>query len=134
MHIRPLFEEIAVAIEDLDAVVLAVADDDAPALIHPDVVQQGELAGAGALLAPRVQQLAVGAELVDAVAAVAVGDEHVAVGRDGEAGGHVEGHALEGRRRRELFAERADGLAAGGVLGGDVEVAVNEPDIVVGAM
>ena len=131
-HVRPFLDELALVGEQLHAVVLAVGDIDAAVLVHPDVVQQRELAGAGSLLAPGLYQLAAGAELVDAMPAVAVRDEQAAVGRYRQSGGHVEGHPLERRRGRELLAERPQRLPARRVLGGDVEVAVDQPDVVVG--
>ena len=131
-HVGPFLDELAFVGEQLHAVVLAVGDIDAAVLVDPDIVEQGELAGAGSLPAPGLDQLAVRAELVDAMPAVAVGHEQAAVGRDGEAGGHVEGQPLERRGRRELLAERPQRFAARRVLGGDVEVAVDEPDVVVG--
>ena len=62
----------------------AIADKQAAARIEDDRMRLVELARAGALLAPLLDELAVLAELHDAVVHVAVGDEDVAVGSDGD--------------------------------------------------
>ena len=98
-----LFEEVAVGVEELDAVVGAVADPDAVVLVQADAVGECELAGAFSPVAPGEDVLAGGGVFVDAGVVVAVGDEEVAVGGDGEIGGQAEGFAgcalLTGRRR-----------------------------------
>ena len=52
-EVCPFFEEIALVVEYLDAIILAVADYHPAVLVHPDVMQQGELSGASPLLTPR---------------------------------------------------------------------------------
>ena len=48
VELAPFLEVAPVAIEQLDAVVLAIGDEDAVAPVDPDRVRRGELAGAGA--------------------------------------------------------------------------------------
>src|SRR6185437_4416749 len=84
-ELRPLGDELAVLVENLDAAVRAVGDKDAPLTVQRDAVRHVELAGSLALLAPGLQHLAVGRELDDAgvrARAVPVGDKDRAVGRD----------------------------------------------------
>src|SRR5947207_11574376 len=74
----PDIEELAVLIEDLDAVVLAVADEQTPARVHGDRVRLADLSRARALAAPFLQELSGAIEFHDAVVlavALAVGDE-----------------------------------------------------------
>src|SRR5262249_52063318 len=70
-ELRPLVEVVALLIEDLDAVVLAVADEQPAARIHGQRVGNIDLARTGALLAPGLDELAVPAELHDAGVGVA---------------------------------------------------------------
>ena len=58
-ELTPFVEELAVLIEDLDPVVLAVADEQPAARIHRDRVRLADLAAAGALPAPLLDVLAV---------------------------------------------------------------------------
>src|SRR5919108_3870093 len=53
LRVGPLAQILAVGAEDLDAVALAVADEDAAVGVDGDTVRDVELAGAGAGLAPR---------------------------------------------------------------------------------
>ena len=84
LRVGPLGEVLAVRAEDLDAVVLAVADEDAPVRGDGDAVRQVELAGAAARHAPRPSELAARREPVHATVAVAVGDVQVPRRRDRE--------------------------------------------------
>ena len=84
-HVRPLFDELSLVREQLHPVVLAVGDIDAAVPVHPDIMQQRELTRPRALLSPRLQKLAGGGELVDAVASVAVRDEQATVRGDSPA-------------------------------------------------
>src|SRR6516162_8116881 len=72
MQIVPLGLELAVAVEHLDAVVLAVGNVDPTVGVAADVVRNVELAGVGPRLAPRHQQLAVRGVFVNPRVAVAV--------------------------------------------------------------
>ena len=98
----PLIYELTVAGEDLEAIVFAVGDVEAFAAVDEHAVRQVELAGAGAGLAPGLDELASGGEAVDAAVAIAVTDVDFAVGCNGDVGGVV---------------ERAGGLLEGAVVG-----------------
>src|SRR6267378_2065686 len=81
-ELRPLVDEVAVLIEDLDAVVAAVAKEQPAARVHRQRVRAVDLAGCAALLAPGLDELAGLVELDDAgigVAAVTVGNDNVAI-------------------------------------------------------
>ena len=78
--------------EPLEAFVRAVGDDDGGfvprTIINPDAVRGVELAVALAGFAKHGEPLAVGVITMDAVGAVAVGEEEAAVGEEGEVRGH----------------------------------------------
>src|SRR5262249_10810443 len=80
-------------IENLDTVIAAVAKEQPAARIHRQRVRTVDLAGRAALFAPGLDELAGLVELDDAgvgVAAVTIGNENVAIGRDQRRGGSVE--------------------------------------------
>ncbi len=81
MHVIPLGLETTLAVEHLDAVVLAVGNVDPAVLIATDVVDDVELAWLRARFAPREQQPAVRRIFVNPSVAVAVGDVQVAARR-----------------------------------------------------
>src|SRR6266852_9581979 len=81
VHVVPLRLELAVAVEHLDAMVLAVGDVDPPVRVAADVVRDVELARVGAGLTPRAEQRAVRRVLVHARVAIAVGDVEIALWR-----------------------------------------------------
>src|SRR5439155_19909849 len=84
-ELMPDVEQLAVLIEDLNAVVLAIADEQPPARVHRDRVRLADLSRARSLRAPFLQILSGAIELHDTVVfavAVAIGEEDVAVGRD----------------------------------------------------
>jgi hypothetical protein len=90
----PLGQEPSFLIEDLDAVVFAIGDEESAARIDRQPVRRLELAGRGSPLAPRLHEPAVLRELQDARvrrAPVAVADEDVAARRDQHGGRHIEG-------------------------------------------
>src|SRR5262249_10188397 len=94
-EVGPLAKELAVRVEDLDTVILAVADVDGAFGIDGHGVGRVELAGALASLAPIKQVLAVGSDFDDARVAVAVGDiDGVTFGREGDIGRAVEGFGV----------------------------------------
>src|SRR5581483_7536706 len=66
-ELAPLRGEVAVGIENLDAAVRAVGHVEAAGGIERQAVRHVELAGFGAVLAPRLDEFAVLAELDDAV-------------------------------------------------------------------
>src|SRR5213593_4561637 len=73
----PLCDELAVLVEDLDPVVVPVADEQPAFGIHRERVRLVELAGSGPQLAPGLDQLPIPGELENAIvsAAVSFGDE-----------------------------------------------------------
>src|SRR5690242_538788 len=92
-ELRPLIEQFAVLVENLDAVVLPVADEQPPLRIHRDRVGNVELAARGALFAPGLDELPLLGEFHDtrgAIAAVSVGDKDVAVRSDDDRGWCIE--------------------------------------------
>src|SRR6266849_531198 len=103
-ELLPLGEELAVLVEDLDAAVGAVGDEQTPGGIEREPVRHVEFARSLAFLAPRFDELAVSGELHDAgigLVAVSVGDEDIAVRRDDHVGGRVEmGGVFTGLARR----------------------------------
>src|SRR2546427_12302202 len=109
-ELLPLGDELAVLIEDLDAVVIAIADEEAFARIHRERVRLIEFTGRGAELAPLLDELAGLVELQDAVVArtVTLGHEDVAVGCHQHVVRLIE---VVGRRRAARFAEREEYFA-----------------------
>jgi len=88
-HRPELGHEGAVALEDLNAVVLLVADVDEPEAVGADAPRVVELPVRVALAAERAEELAAGIEDLDAVV-VAVRDDELADAVDGDAGEAVE--------------------------------------------
>src|SRR5437867_12651650 len=81
-ELLPLCEEFAILVEDLDAIVAAVADEDLSLRIDSDGMRRVELAGARAFPAPRFDERPIHRELDDArvgVPPIPVGDENLAV-------------------------------------------------------
>ena len=76
----PLPEKFAVGIENLNAIILAVADIHILVGIDSHHMGSVELSRSGAALAPLHQVFAIAGELDHAGVAVAVGDEEIAVG------------------------------------------------------
>src|SRR5215475_13019711 len=131
-ELRPLVEIIAVLIEDLDAIVIAVTDKKVSARIHRERVRGVELARSGSLLAPGLDELAVLGEFDDArvgVAAVSVADENITIGCDQNGRRCVE--RVRGVARRSGLTEREQNLAvlALGVGSPDVAVAVDKDTV-----
>ena len=87
---RPDRQQLAVLVEDLHPVVLAVGDQHPPAAVDPQPVRQVELARPVARLAPGLEIFHIGREFVHARVAVAVRHEIRAVGRDDDVGRQVE--------------------------------------------
>src|ERR1700756_1033758 len=136
-ELRPLVDELSVLVEDLDAVVVAVAHEQAPARIHGERMRRIELARRRALLAPGLDELAVLGEFDDTgvgVAAMSIADENVAIGRDQDGGRRVEG--VGAAARRSCFAERKQHSSIGAELEDLVALAllalgVGDPDAAV---
>jgi len=89
MQIVPLRLILAIAVEHLHAVVLAVGDIDPAIGIGDDVMDDVELAGVGAGLAPGLDQFSVRREFVHAGIAVTVGHVDVALRRQCRVGAAV---------------------------------------------
>src|ERR1039458_572607 len=131
-ELSPLIEEFALRAKDLDAVVGAVADEEAAGGIESQAVGSIELAGGRALLAPGLDERAVFGRLHHAgvgVAAVSVGDEDLAVGSDGHGGRLVE--RIGAIARDALLAEGEQDFAVGIELDDLVAAAVGDPDVAV---
>src|SRR5579883_1081507 len=133
----PLVEIFAVFVEDLNAVVAAVVDENVPRLrIDGDAVHVVEVAGTlvvwrRALHAPVQEEFAVLIELGHARAVVSVGNEECAVGQPDNVSWTVEVRAVGA-----LYRGRADGLqellAIMAELVNSVHVIVYDPDVLVG--
>src|SRR6266436_1951161 len=138
-ELLPLGKELAILVEDLEAAIGAVGDEQAPGRIESEPVRHVEFARSLAFLAPRLDELAVAGEFDDAgvgLVAVPVGDENIAVRGDNHVGGRVEmGSIVAGlaRRakchehlavRRELHDRVAGLLVLVGAPVGDPDVAV----------
>src|SRR5437870_5451601 len=82
--------EFAALIEDLHAIVLAVADEEIALGIEPHRVRGVELALAGALFAPGEKKFSGLVKFHYPRVAIAIGDEEIAVGRKGDIGRLVE--------------------------------------------
>src|SRR5678816_2876780 len=83
----------AVLVEDLDAIVLAIADEETPARIQRDRVRLADLARARSFLAPLLDERAILRELHHAIVlavAMTVGDEDVAIRPDEDVRGLIE--------------------------------------------
>src|SRR5215468_10961171 len=107
----PFGNKLAVRLENLNAVVGAVGDVDAPHRIESDAVRRVEFARTLAVLAPRGDECPVLGELDDAVVgpgAVPVRDIDVAVGRDhdratgSQIAGTVAGHSRLAQNHQHL--------------------------------
>src|SRR5262249_12986297 len=78
----PLINELAILIEDLDAAVCPVGDEEPSAGIHRDAVRRVHLARGGSLLTPRLDEFPVLREFHNtsvAICYVSVSDENVSV-------------------------------------------------------
>src|SRR5919108_931314 len=90
MHVVPLGFIFAVAIENLDAMVLPVGDVDPAIFVCADVVDDIELAWITTGLAPREQEFSVRRVFVHPGIAVTVGDVNLSLRRKGDMGAAVE--------------------------------------------
>src|SRR5262249_9582690 len=89
-ELLPFGNELAVGLENLNAIVGTVSDVDAPHRIEGDAVRRVEFARSLAVFAPRGDELSVLGELDDPVigpGAVPIGDVDFAVGRDHDRAG-----------------------------------------------
>ena len=109
-EVAPLVDEVQVAVEDLDAVVRPVGDEQPSLRVERERVRPHELAGAEPQSADRPHELAFGSDLDQPVAVllggggprpVPVGDDDVAVRRH-RAGRGADERVLPGRRHAGL--------------------------------
>ena len=132
VHVDPLRFVLAVAVEHLDAVILAVGDVHPALRVGGDVVRDVELAGIRARLAPREQQLSVRRVLVHARIAVAVAHVDLAPGRQRRVRAAVERQAAHVGRRLPGDADLEQHLAVGRALAHEVAGVVGAIQDVVG--
>src|SRR5271157_1448565 len=125
----PLPEELAVGIENLNAIILAVAYIDILVGIDANRMGSVELSRPCAALAPFQQELALARELDHAGVAVAVGDEEIAVGQKGDVSGTVE--RVVGRARLSLSAKTTHQFAVRGELKDLVEPGIGGPHVAI---
>src|SRR5688572_9444231 len=126
-------EELAVDVEDLEAAMPAVDDEQPLVLGDGDTVNGVPLVGARIIrilrrIPPVHQELAVLVELGDPRAAIAVADEERAVGQPVDVGRSIEQNAS----LASAFADGAEGeheLAVMGELPDDVLLVVDDPDM-----
>src|SRR5207247_2794794 len=109
-ELTELLDELAVLIEDLHPVVVAIADEQPSPRVERQRVRLIELARTGAQLAPLLDELASLVELQDAIVsgAVPLGDEDVPVECDDDVVRLIE---IVGRRGAARLAEREQHLA-----------------------
>src|SRR5215813_2336922 len=139
-ELLPLRDEIAILVEDLNAVVAAVADEEPPLRIDCDRMRRVELPGTRAFPAPRLDEFSILREFHDArvgVPAMPIGDEDVTVRRGDNVAwpikrvGPVAGNSSLAERHQHfsIGAEFeylvAFAVLAGGVARPDVAVAVH---------
>src|SRR5262245_12966789 len=123
-ELLPFLEELAVLIENLDAIVDAISHEQPAGRIHGQLMRSVELARPAAALAPGLDVGAILGELEDAIVgarAVSLRNEDVAVGRnvdvsrliEGVGGARIAGDARLAQRHQYLavLAELDDGLA-----------------------
>ena len=132
VQIIPLRLVFAVAVEHLDAVVLAVGDIDPAVGVGCDVVDDVELAGIGARLAPAFHQFAVGGVFVHAGIAVAVRHIDLALRRQRGMGAAMERLAAHERRRLVRDADGQQHLAVDSAFAHGVVAVVGAIEIVLG--
>src|SRR5712691_3596066 len=118
----PLVEECSILVEDLDSIVVAVADEQAAVGIHGEGARDVDLAGSRPFLAPGLDELSVLRKLHDArirVPAMSVPDEDVTVGGDQDRGRRIElvgtaaGHAgLAERQQQPAIGTKLEDLVA----------------------
>ncbi len=132
MHVVPLRLEPAVAVEHLDAMVLAIGHVHPAVGVAADVVRNVELAGIGAGLAPRAEQRAVRRVLVHARVTVAVGHVQISLRRQRGVRAAMEGLAAHVRRRLAGDAEGQQHLAVERAVPDGVVAVVGQPQGLVG--
>ncbi len=131
VQIVPLRLVLAVAVEHLDAVVLAIGDIDPAIGVGADVVHDVELARVGAGAAPRHQQFAVGRVFVHPGVAIAVGDVDLAFRRQCGVGTAVERFAAHIGRRLPGYAELQQHFAVERALPHEMAAIIGQIDRIV---
>ncbi len=131
MQIIPLRLVFAVAIEHLDAVVFTIGDIDKTVGVGCDVVDDIELAGIAARLAPGFYQPAVGRIFVHASVAITVRDINLALRRQRGVGAAVEWFAAHERRRLVRDADGQQHLAVNSAFAHGMVAIVGAIEIVV---
>ena len=107
----PRLQQLALAIEHLDAMVAGIGDPKMVAGVEDDFLRADELTRLGTVTAPTEQETAVGCEFLDAVVLAVFGNVQVALRVLGRAG-----HEAELARLLALLAaQRAEQLALGRV-------------------
>src|ERR1700737_2479411 len=92
-ELLPLRYKIAILVEDLNPIVIAIPDEKAPLRIESQAVRQVKLSGACSFFPPRLNEFTVPVKLYDAivaVSAVSVCDKNIAIRSDCYSGRHVE--------------------------------------------
>src|SRR5262245_37762772 len=136
-ELPPFGEKFSILVEDLDAVVGAVGDEQPPARIHGESMRHVEFALSLARFAPGLDEFTVLGELHDArvrLLAMSVGDEDVAIGRDQDIGRSIEG--VGPIARDAGLAQRHQHLSVGTKLDDRVALAVaasavGHPDVAI---
>ena len=125
----PHVQHVAVAVEHLDSVGLAVCDEDPVVVVHGDVVRAQELARIYAGTAPALHILSVAGVLVDVEVAIAVGYVYV-TGLSGDRGVRrpVERFASPYPGRHAGCADGHQQLPVTGELGDGVDAVVHTVD------
>ena len=131
MHVVPLRLVLALAVEHLDAVVLAVGHVHPAVGVAADVVGNVELAGVGAGLTPREDRRPVRRELVHPRVAVAVGHVEIALRRQGGVCAAIERLAAHVGPGGPGNSYREQHLALEGAMPDGVIAVVGQPERVV---
>src|ERR1051326_1341017 len=132
MQVVPLGLVLAVAVEHLHAMILAIGHIDPAIGIAGDVARDVELARIGAGPAPRQQQFAVRRVFVHARIAITVGHVDVALRRHGGMGAAMERLAAHVRRRLAGDTQGQQDLSLQGALADRMVTVVGQPDRIVG--
>ena len=128
VQIVPLRLVPAVAVENLDPMILAVGDVNPTVGVAGDVVRDVELTGVGARAAPGQQHPPVGRVFVDTRVAVAIRNIDVALRRHGGMGAAVERLSAHVRSRFPSSAQGEQNLAVKGALADRVVGIVGQPE------
>ena len=106
VHVVPLGFVLAVAIENLHAIVFPVGNVNPAVFVRHDVVHDIELSGIGTRLAPGQQELSIGRIFMHARISVAVGHVNIPLRRESHVGAAIERFAALIRRGLARHPER----------------------------